>query len=117
MLNKSEREVLTAIIDKCRGSESCIVSVDEICSVLNKKLTKGKVQTIISSLEYDDYLDYVNTLKGEKKLLSVRLHKKAKTVNRELKNFRRTLWLKLALAAASALVTFLLSRLLFYIFS
>lgn len=118
MLNKREREVLTAIIDKCRGTDNCIISVEELTLVINnKKLTNDKTQAIVNSLEYDDYLDYVHTIKGDKKLLSIRLHKKALSLKRELKQLKRTFALRLTFAALSAIVTFLFTRLLVYIFS
>lgn len=117
MLNKQEREVLTAIIDKCQGTDNCIISVEELSLVANKKLTCAKTQAIVNSLEYDDYLDYVHTIKGDRKLLSIRLHKKALAVKRELKQLKRTLALRLTFAVLSAAVTFLFTRLLFYIFS
>ena len=117
MLNKTETEVLTAIIDKCQGTDNCIISLEELAFVANKKLTIDKTLSIVNSLEYDDYLDYVNTIKGDKRLLSIRVHKKAQSIKRELKQLKRSLALRLTFAVVSAVVTFFITKLLFYIFS
>ncbi len=117
MLNKTEREVLTAIIDKCQGTNNCIISIEELAVIANKKLSLKKTQAIVNSLEYDDYLDYVDTIKGDKKLLSIRVHKKALGLKREIKQLKRNLTMRLTFAVVSAIVTFFITRLLFYIFS
>ena len=72
MLNKQENEVMKAVYDMCDGKGSCLVSPMEIMSILpeKKKYTPDKVESILRSLELDDYFDLIESdRKGERSMI------------------------------------------------
>ncbi len=119
MLNGKEREVLEAIACKCAGTESCLISVDEVLALSKKRKSfdKNKVLSLINSLELDGYFDVVFTERSGERVLCVNLTKKGLSFRREIVQDRRKIVWRVFLAVMSAIITFSLGRVLFYLFS
>ncbi len=119
MLNSREKAVLESVWSKCAGTESCLISADEILALSKKrkKFDKNAVLTIVNSLELDGYFDVVFTEKNGESVMCVNLTKKGLSFRREIIQDRRRLVWRVLLAVMSAVITFSLGRLLFYLFS
>jgi DNA-binding MarR family transcriptional regulator len=119
MLSKKERAVMNVIYEKCHSENNCLITTQEIANELpkNRKLTEGAVENIVRSLELDDYFDIVFSERKGQPVLCVNLHAKGLSFKRELVQFRRTILTKLMLAVMSAATTFVIGRILFFLFS
>lgn len=117
MLNKTERAIMTVIYEKCLSSGACIISTAEIKAKLKSRaLSDLKIKTVLRSLELDDY--YVLTLcdKNGEEFFCVNLLAKGYAFRRETEQARRAFIYKIFLACLTALVTYVVGRILFLIF-
>ena len=119
MLNKQENEVMNAVYEMCGGKESCLVSPLEIMSILPEKraYTPEKVESILRSLELDDYFDLIESDRKGEKLYVITLHQNGIAYKRTALQMKRSVAFKVCLAVGSAVITFAVSMILRGIFS
>lgn len=117
MLSKSEKLVMAVIFDSCAKNGACLISINEIQIKLNnKQFTNAKIKATLRSLELDGYFDLIECLKGEDLIYCINLQHKGYSFVRDYEQQRRALFSKIFLAIVSAAITFLVGRLLFYLF-
>lgn len=104
------------IYNKCGENGNCLITVNEIGEKLKKKMPLKQIESIINSLELDDYFDVVFSERKGKPILCVNLHVKGISYKREMVQFKRDIYKKLIFAFISAIATFIFGRLLFFIF-
>ena len=119
MLNNQENEVMKAVYEMCDGKGSCLVSPMEIMSILpeKKKYTPDKVESILRSLELDDYFDLIESDRKGEKMYVITLHPNGEGYARERQQMRRSVAFKIGLSVAGAGVTFVVGLILRSIFS
>ena len=119
MLNRQENEVMKAVYSMCDGKGSCLVSPMEIMSILpeKKKYTPDKVESILRSLELDDYFDLIESDRKGEKMYVITLHPNGEGYARERQQMRRSVAFKIGLSVAGAVVTFVVGLILRSIFS
>lgn len=119
MLNKKERAIMNVIYNQCKNGTSCLISLEEIYKKLpeNRKMNTENISNVIDTLELDDYLEVVASDRKGEPVLCVNLHSKGLAFRREIVQLRRTVVIRLLLACMSAVATFIVGRLLFFIFN
>ena len=117
MLSKVEKRVMTYVYSKCSGLDACLIGRKEIDGFFKCASSGERFISILRSLEMDDYLDFVSTKKREEEYLSVRLHKKGAYFKRESVNNKRAVVFRVILAALSAVLTFIIGRVLVRFFN
>ncbi len=118
MLNKTEKAVMEFLYNKSQGG-SCLTSFQEIVVSLSHKvkLTEGKLKEIISSLEQDDYLDVIYSDRHGEPVICVTLHLKGKAFPREQVQSSRVIKYKLILASVGGVLSFIIGRILYLVFT
>ena len=110
-------ETLKNIKTLCGGARSCLTDEKVLASLSSKR--NASEDSVARSLNYLAENGFIETLdcvkKGERKLL-VSLSDRAINLERDKKISKRTVLLRLALAVLSAIVTYILGRLLVYLF-
>lgn len=117
MLNKTEKAIMEAVYLKCGDKGCCLISVEEAKALSRlKKISDVKIRAILKSLSLDNYYDLVTCDKNGEEFFCINLLVKGYRFKRESEQQKRTLIYKILLAAVTASVTFLVGRLLFYLF-
>ncbi len=118
MLNKTEKVVMHAIFTQCGQNGCCLLTADELESLLfSHKIKKEKIIAALKSLELDDYLDVLPCERHGEEVYCINLHSKGNSFERDRQIDKRAIVNKIILASLSAVVTFIVGRLLIYIFS
>ena len=119
MLTKSEKAVMGYIYQKCQNKKSCLTSFQEIILSLSHKLklTESKVKEIVKSLEQDDYFDLIYTNKNGEQILVITLHPKGIAYPREVVQSSRQLKYKIILATFGAVLSFVIGKILYLVFT
>ena len=119
MLNKTEKAVMEFLYKKSQGNSSCLTSFQEIILSLSHKLklTEARLKEIISSLEQDDYLDVIYSDRHGEPIICVTLHLKGKAFPREAVQSGRVIKYKLILASVGAVLSFVIGRILYLVFT
>ena len=114
MFNKKEKYVLKTILDLSGGKNVCLLSPVEILSKIpfSINLTQKEFLSILKTLEYDGYLEFVESDSKGEKMLCITLTPKGQGFYRELIHYRRVIYFKLILTVATAILGFLITRLL-----
>ena len=73
--------------------------------------------SLLKCLEMDDYLDVVSTERQEEKFYCVTLHGKGVGYQRELTQSKRQMWFRVAMSVMTAIFGFLITKILFLVFS
>lgn len=117
MLSKNEKLIMAIVFDCCTKSGACLISTAEIrAKLVGNKLSEEKIKSTLRSLELDGYFDLVDCFKGDEHLFCINLRPKGYSFIRDFEQQRRTILNKILLAIVSATITFLVGRLLFYLF-
>ena len=118
MLNRQENEVMNAIYSLCHEKGGCLVSPDELISLLPKprKYTQEKLESILGELALDNYFELLSSERKGEKMYVISLHPNGYAYKRCYVQMRRGVALKLMWAIASAVVAFLVGLLLKRIF-
>lgn len=118
MLTKSEKEIMNAVYSLCNGNEKCLVSVFDILSVLPPKsdFTVDKVESIMKTLELDDYFEVIMSERKGEKVYVITLHNNGVAFKREIIQERRSVYFKVALSVGGAILTFIVGMILKAIF-
>jgi predicted transcriptional regulator len=114
MLNKKEKYVLKTILDLSAGKSTCLLPPVEILSKIpySINLTKKEFIDILKTLEYDGYLEFVESDSKGEKVLCITLSAKGLGFYREIIHYRRVIYFKLALTLVTAVLGFIITRIL-----
>lgn len=117
MLNKTEKAIMEIIFDKCGLNGACIVSEEEIkLKLKDKKINSSKIKSTLNSLSLDKYFDlYLCDRRGEE-VFCINLLGKGYSFKRESEQEKRIFIYKILLAVITGTVTYLVGKLLFWIF-
>ncbi len=104
---------------KCRNKNSCLTSFQEIILTLSHKikLTQAKLKEVMHSLEQDDYFDMIFSDRHGEEVIVITLHLKGKAFPREVVQSGRQVKYKLLLASLGAVLSFVIGRILYLIFT
>lgn len=122
MLNKVERKIMDYVFAKCRGKKTVLMTPKEILQSLLPKheLTAKQLDIAMKNLSLDGYADVQNSDEKGSLVYVVTLKTRGEAYQRERDDLRkeaiRSLSWKLALAAAGAVVTFIVVAILNSIF-
>lgn len=117
MLNKSERAVMDVIILKCKSTGCCLISCEELSSFVHQqRMNTKKVESVLRSLSLDGYFDLVPCKKSGEDLFCINLKPKGYSYKREMEQEKREAFKKIFFAVCSAVLTYLVGRVLFLIF-
>jgi DNA-binding MarR family transcriptional regulator len=119
MLTKTEKAVMEFLYHKCREKNSCLTSFQEIILSLSHKIkiTQAKLKEVMHSLEQDDYFDLILTERHGEEVIVVTLHLKGKAYPREVVQSGRQVKYKLILASIGAVLSFIIGKILYLIFT
>ena len=115
MLSFSEKTVLKAVLVKCGERDSCLASsADILCRVpRHSEISEARLNDILKCLEYDGYVDVVMSDRYGEMVYCITLKDRGKGYKRESVQSRRYVIYRVFLAIISALITFIIGRLLF----
>lgn len=117
MLNREERRILSAVYARCNGG-GCLVSPSDLLTDLkDKKMTAEKLDKTLKSLELDDYFDLIYSDKKGAEVMCITLKPKGRAFSREAVQNRRYLVFKIMIAVGSAILTFVVGRFLYLLFT
>lgn len=122
MLKKNERafaDVLFGQFYKNEKGEKLLISREKLLESVSKKkkIDDKEFKSILKTLEDEDYIEVLYTDRHGEPFLYITLKKRGAFYRREQKENRKALLFRLALALASAVVTFVFGRILYLIFS
>lgn len=119
MLNRSEKAIMKVVYEKCQGVGNCLVTIDEIRQSLpaKKQIKNAEIEKILRSLELDNYFELVFSERKGQPILCINLNFKGQSFKREATQFKRAVINRLILASIGAVATFIIGRILVYIFS
>ena len=114
MLSKSENDVMGAVYCLCDGTESCLVSVADILSILpaKKKFTCERVENILKNLQGDGYFDLIVSERKGEKMYVISLKANGLNFKRIAKQRQRDILYKILLAFVGAAATFIFGLIL-----
>ncbi len=108
---------MSVIYEKCGNKGSCLISTAEIQARLKKqKLTDSRVKSTVKSLELDNYYDLIPCDKNGEEIFCINLLSKGYSFRRESEQQKRAVISKIFFAVVTGFITFLVGRLLFYLF-
>ena len=119
MLSKKQRTVLKIISDNSVGSGSCLLSAELISafSASQVKLSVEESKKIIDALSVRGYVEVINTFKKGEPYYCITLTPKGRNFKVEYLEDIKDLRFKLLITSLGAVVSFIIGRILFAIFS
>ena len=119
MLKKGEELVLKVILDNAYNNESCLISKESIVAFIGdeKIVSLDNVESVLSSLYSNDYIDLLLSSRKGEKLYCITLLKKGKNYAYEKKREIKMIKNKILLAIVGALVSFIVGRILVVLFN
>ena len=119
MLSKREKYMMSYLYRQCQGKGACLIRHDDLQSYMQQKfsLSEEGLFGLLKCLEMDDYIDVVSTERQEEKFYCVTLHGKGFGFERELTQGKRQMWFRVAMSIVTAIFGFLMTKLLFLVFS
>ena len=114
MLNKREKSVIKAVLDLCSGKSTCLIAPTEILKKIsyNIDISKRDFEEILKTLEYDGYLEIIESDNKGERIYCITITSKGQGFSRELIHYKRTIYFKLALTLITALIGFLVTKVL-----
>ena len=119
MLSIKQKNLLKIISDNTNASGSALLSA-EIISALTSKPTKLRVDEIddyINSLAFGGFIEVINTFKKEEPFYCITLTERGKNYSLVYKEDVKVIKTKLILAVVGAVVSFIIGRILYLLFS
>ena len=119
MLSKKERYLMTLLYRNGSARGGWLVEQAEHLALVRQKypaLTGEELGRLLACLEMDGYVDTVQSERREVSYYCVTLHVKGMAFERELLNERRSLRFKILMTVVTAVLGFLLTRLLVSLF-
>ena len=118
MLNKSEKEVLQIVYEKCNNQGSCLITINQIKAQLkHKNISEQKIKSAVKSLQLDNYYDLILCEKNGEQIYCINLLKKGYSFKRETQQNKRMVVSKIIFAIITGVITFLVGRMLIYFFN
>lgn len=117
-LNKKEDEVMNAVFTLASGKERFLVSPYEIMTVLPQKANydEEKLEQVLRALELDGYFELVLSDRKGEKMYVIHMKEAGLAYKRSDYQRRRGLYFKLGVAAAGAVISFVVGMILKSIF-
>lgn len=114
MLNRYENQIMSAVFSLCDGTESCLVSPNDILSVLPAKhrMTCERLDEILNDLQRDGYFDLIHSERKGERMYVIRLKESGFAYKRAAKQKQRDVTFRIFLAFVGALATFIFSLIL-----
>ena len=118
MLNKRENEVMHAIYSLCCEKGLCLISPNELLSLLRskKRYTEETLERILNELALDNYFELLSSERKGEKMYVISLRANGYAYKRCYVQMRRDFTIRMLWAVASAVVAFLVGLLLKRIF-
>lgn len=117
MLTPLEKTVLRCVIKRCGERSTCLLSLSE-CNGLQtkgKRITQKKLGDVLDCLAFDGYVDVVLSDRRGERVYCITLLKRGKGYQRERVQSKREIVYRIIIAVASAVVTFSVGKLLYFI--
>lgn len=114
MLNKKEKTVLKTILNLSAGKDACLISPTDILKRIpyNINISKRDFKDILQTLEYDGYLEIIESDNKGEKVYCITLTTKGQGFNRELIHYKRTIYFKIGLTLFTAVLGFVITKIL-----
>ena len=108
---------MKAIYSLCKEGV-CLVSPTELLAQLSPRenWTEESLEKVLKALMLDDYFDLLSSERKGEKMYVITLHAGGLAYQRNALQMRRTLYLKVSWAIASAVIAFLVGLILKWIF-
>lgn len=118
MLNKKENAVMTFLFSQCKKNGACLLTEQEIIlGVSHKvKLSESALKNTVESLAQDGYVDVVYSDKNGEKVLVIKLLNRGNSYPREKVQQARNVKFKIFWTVVGAGISFILGKILLYIF-
>ena len=118
MLNRRENEVMRAVYTLCREKGICLISPNELLSLLpaKHKYDEMQLENILSALALDNYFELLSSERKGEKMYVISLRADGFAFERCSLQQRRNMALKFSWAVASAIIAVLVGVLLKRIF-
>ncbi len=118
-LNRKENEVMNAVFTLSGGKESFLVSPAEMIALLpaNSGYDEDKLERVLRALELDGYFQLTPSERKGERMYVVHLLSAGLAFKRTDEQRKRGLYLKLAITAGGAVLSFLIGVILKAIFS
>ena len=119
MLSKKQLQLLKIIKDNSADNGACLLSSPILSELLSSrlKISPTEVDKIIISLAVKGYIDVINTIKRNEPYYCISLTNRGKNYQAEYLEDVKEVRFKLTLAVIGAVLSFLVGRILFVIFS
>lgn len=119
MLSNKQKTILKIINDNANLSGSVLISKEIIssCTPKHNKINPSEVDKLINSLAIDGFFDVVNTYKKDQPFYCITLTDKGKNYTLVVSEELKAVKLKLTLTVACALISFLIGRILYLLFT
>ena len=117
MLTKNEKSALKAVFSICGEKSSCLASPADLLVRFPPKscVSEKRLSEILACLEYDGYIRVVLSDRHGETVYCIELLPRGKGYGRETAQSRRTLAVRLIISIASAVLTFVTGRILYFL--
>lgn len=114
MLNKKEKHIFKAIFDIANGRETFLITPNEILHKIpfSVNVSRREFEDILKTLEYDGYLERIDSDKKGDKIYCLTLTNKGMGFDRELLRNKRTVYFKVVLTLATATLGVIVTKIL-----
>jgi len=118
MLSRRENEVMSAVYCLCDGTDGCLISPTDIMNLLpfNKKYTAERVESALTELKQDGYLDVIPSVRKGQKMYAISLKASGLAFKRNEKKRKQEVLYRLGMALFGAVATFIFGAILKGIF-
>ena len=117
MLSGGEKKVLAAGIERCGKKNSCLAAPVDIIGKLppRLKINEERLSEMLSCLEYDGYIEVILSDRHGEIVYCISLLARGRGFGRERSQEKRYVVYRIIIAVASAAVTFVFGRLLYFL--
>ncbi len=118
MLSKKENAVMSFLFSQCKNKGDCLISEQEIIIGVSHKVKLGEndLKKTMESLFQDGYIDFVYSDRKGEKMLVVKLLSRGNSYPRERVQQYRNVKFKIFWAVIGAGISFILGKILLYVF-
>ena len=118
MLNKKELLVMKYLYARLAGKQSLLIAPNDIVGAMpvSTPISSEELADILKGLTLDGYVDVVNTDKKGAMIYCVSLKFKGEAFNREIEEKRKTLYVRVGITVALAVLSFIITLILKAIF-
>lgn len=114
MLSKKERKIFEVIFSLSAGRQTFLVTPHEILKQISYSinLTRREFEDILKTLVYDGYMELTPSDKKGEVIYCITLSTKGLGFDREILQYKRAIYFKVALTLATAIMGVIVTRLL-----